>query len=283
MRHPRFDCEADNVGSWRSKNILACMYTRLFPKSIQSPVCIPKLSQTAIFDVSAAILSTWHICVRLHIYYFIVLRLQGVSSGVAKVANGVRLLSARGTLTDLCHGLVVVAHNRRRGLVHVPDTAAPKRSLARRIISRWCVDVTSVLLNRCLDIAEHRAFDERPRRSAFDGMSNVVVPEVVDDVDDGIASELGRAALGVVDVIVLEGDCVLRAGQVHGPVVVGVAAGGPFGLAVDEVVGDCDAGVFGVTGDDVLAADERCLSEWLAVDIDTEVRRKSVACRRTRI
>jgi hypothetical protein len=76
--------------------------------------------------------------------------------------------------------------------------------------------------------------------------------------------------LGVVDVIVLEGDCVLCAGQVHCPVVVGVTAGGPFGLAVDEVVGDCDAGVFGVASDDVLAADERCLSELLAVDIDIE-------------
>jgi hypothetical protein len=96
-------------------------------------------------------------------------------------------------------------------------------------------------------------------------VTDVIIPEVVDYVDDGVASELGRAALGVVDVVVLESDCVLGAGQVNGPVVVGVTASGPLGLAVDEVVGDCDAGVFSVAGDDVLASDERCLSELLAI------------------
>ena len=98
-------------------------------------------------------------------------------------------------------------------------------------------------------------------------MADVVVPEVVDDVDDGIASELGRATLGMCDVVVLERDSVLGASQVHCPVVVGVAAGGPLGVAVDEVVGDRDAGVFGVTGDDVLASDEGCLSELLAIHV----------------
>jgi hypothetical protein len=55
-------------------------------------------------------------------------------------------------------------------------------------------------------------------------MADVVIPKVVDEVDDGVTSELGRAALGMVDVVILEGDCVLRAGQVRDPVVVGVAA-----------------------------------------------------------
>jgi len=96
-------------------------------------------------------------------------------------------------------------------------------------------------------------------------VTDVIIPEVVDYVDDGIASKLGRAALGVVDVVVLEGDCVLGAGQVHGPVVVGVTASGPLGLAIDEVVGDCDAGVFGVASHNMLASDERCLSKLLAI------------------
>lgn len=191
--------------------------------------------------------------------------LQGVSSGVGKVANGGGLLSARSTLPDLCHRLVVVANNRRCRLVHVLDAAASKRSLAGGIIRSRSINVASVLLNGRLDVAEDRAFDERPRRSTFKGMADVVIPEVVDDVNHGVASELWRAALDVVDVVVLECDCVLVAGQVHGPVVVGVAAGGPLGLAVDEVVGDRDAGVSGVAGHDVLASDERCLSIFLAI------------------
>ena len=86
-------------------------------------------------------------------------------------------------------------------------------------------------------------------------------------MDDGVASELGRATLGMCDVVVLERDSVLGASQVHCPVVVGVAAGGPLGVAVDEVVGDCDAGVLSVAGDDVLASDEGCLSELLAIHV----------------
>lgn len=98
-------------------------------------------------------------------------------------------------------------------------------------------------------------------------MADVIVPEVVDDVDDGVASELGRAALGVCNVVVLERDGILGASQVHSPVVVGVAAGGPLGVAVDKVVGDRDAGVFGVASDNVLASDEGCLSEVLAIHV----------------
>lgn len=191
--------------------------------------------------------------------------LQGVSSGIAKVADGGRLLGARCTLTHFSHGLVVVANDSWRRLVHVPDAAAAKRGLARCIVRRRSVDVAGVLFDRCLDVTEDRAFDERPCRSTFDGVADVVIPEVVDYVDDGVTSELGRAALGVVDVVVLEGDCVLGAGQVHGPVVVGVTASGPLGLAIDEVVGDRDACIFGVAGHNMLASDERCLSKLLGI------------------
>ena len=59
----------------------------------------------------------------------------------------------------------------------------------------------------------------------------------------------------MVDVVVFEGDGVEFAGEENAPVVVGVAAGGPGGCAVDEGVGDCYAGVFCVAGYDVLAAD----------------------------
>lgn len=56
----------------------------------------------------------------------------------------------------------------------------------------------------------------------------------------------------------------MGAGQVEAPVVVAVASGRPVGLPVNEDVGDCHAGVLGVAGDDVLAADEGGLWKWLA-------------------
>lgn len=75
-------------------------------------------------------------------------------------------------------------------------------------------------------------------------------------MDDGVTAEFGRAALRMVDVVVLKGDGILCAGQVNGPVVVAVARGGPVCLPFHEVVGDCDASVFAVACDNMLAADE---------------------------
>lgn len=60
----------------------------------------------------------------------------------------------------------------------------------------------------------------------------------------------------MVDVAVLDGDGVLVAGEVEGPVVVGVAGGRPGGLAFDEDIRDCHPGVLAVAGHDVLAANE---------------------------
>jgi hypothetical protein len=58
-----------------------------------------------------------------------------------------------------------------------------------------------------------------------------------------------------VDVVPLEGDEVVGAGEVDAPVVVGVAGGGPGCCAVDVAVGDCDAVGGAVAEDDVLAGD----------------------------
>lgn len=57
---------------------------------------------------------------------------------------------------------------------------------------------------------------------------------------------------------------------------VGVAAGGPLSVAVDQVIGDCDAGVFGVAGHNMLASDERCLSMLLAMIYNLNVLRRSI-------
>lgn len=181
--------------------------------------------------------------------------LQSVSGGVAEVADRRRLLGTCGTFANLCDGLVVVADNRRRSLVDVPDAAPAELALAGCIVSGRRPDVAGVLLDRGLDVAEDGALEQGVRGCTFDGVADVVGPEVVDHVDDGVAAQLWRAALGVVDVVVLEGYRILCAGHVDCPVVVAVAAGRPVRLALDEVVRDCDTSVLGIASYNVLAAD----------------------------
>lgn len=87
-------------------------------------------------------------------------------------------------------------------------------------------------------------------------MLGVGVEVVVDSVEESVTSNLGRAAGGVVDVVALEGDHVVGAGEVHAPVVVGVAGSRPGGGTVDFVVGDGDTAGSGVTEDNVLTGDQ---------------------------
>lgn len=78
---------------------------------------------------------------------------------------------------------------------------------------------------------------------------------VVDSVQDGAASELGGTAREVVNVVVLEGDLVIRTSEVQVPVVVSVTGGGPLALAVDVAVGDAHAAGRVLAQDNVLAGD----------------------------
>lgn len=78
---------------------------------------------------------------------------------------------------------------------------------------------------------------------------------VVDSVQEGAASELGGSAREVVDVVVLEGDLVVRASEVQVPVVVSVASSRVVALAVDVAVGDADTARSILAEDNVLAAD----------------------------
>ena len=87
-------------------------------------------------------------------------------------------------------------------------------------------------------------------------MLGVGVEVVVDGVEEGVTSNLGRAAGGVVDVVALEGDHVVGTGEVHAPVVVAVAGSRPGGGTVDLVVGDGDLAGSSVTEDNVLTGDQ---------------------------
>lgn len=106
--------------------------------------------------------------------------LQSISSSVAQVPNRSRLRSTRSTLSNLRHRLVVIARNRRRDFIKVPNTAPPKRALTTRIIRRWCPNIPSVLLNRSFDIAEDISFEQSVGGFTFEGVPDVVGPQVVD-------------------------------------------------------------------------------------------------------
>ncbi|CAH0057350.1 unnamed protein product [Clonostachys solani] len=96
------------------------------------------------------------------------------------------------------------------------------------------------------DVLEHVALgDNHGARVDLERVAVVVVPVVVDGVEEGVATDLGAAAGGVVDVVVLEGDqlggrrtYIGRASKVDSPVVVGVAVGRPAGLSVNLAVGN---------------------------------------------
>lgn len=83
----------------------------------------------------------------------------------------------------------------------------------------------------------------------------VGVEVVVDGVEEGVAGDLGATAGRVVDVVTLEGDHVVGAGEVDEEVVVAVAVGRPVGGAVELGVGDGDTVGGSFAEDKVLAAD----------------------------
>lgn len=87
-------------------------------------------------------------------------------------------------------------------------------------------------------------------------MSGVGVPVVVDCVQQGVASDLGRASRDVVDVVALHGNHVVGASQVDSPVVVAVAGCAPACVAVELAVGERHAVGCRFASDEHLAADE---------------------------
>lgn len=72
------------------------------------------------------------------------------------------------------------------------------------------------------DVLEHVAFgDDLGARVGLEGVAGVGVEVVVDCVQEGVASDFGGATRGVVDVVLLEGDHVVGAGEVQSPCVSG--------------------------------------------------------------
>lgn len=88
-------------------------------------------------------------------------------------------------------------------------------------------------------------------------MTRVRVEIVVHGVEECVALNLRRAAARVVDVVVLERDHVVGAGEVHAPVVVSAASrvGRPSAATIDIAVGDGHAVGSLASEDEVLTTD----------------------------
>lgn len=111
-------------------------------------------------------------------------------------------------------------------------------------------------LGNSSNVLEHVALGKHiAALTDLESVAGVVVPVVVDSVQNGVALDLGRAAGSVVDVVSFHGDQVVAAVEVDAPVVVGVAGGGVVGHAVDVVVGQGNAVGRRGAEDVVLAAD----------------------------
>jgi len=186
-------------------------------------------------------------------------RLKSVASSARNARDLAGGLSLNSVLANLAQNTAVSARERTRAREGVGNTGATKSRLASRVVLGRSVERSRVVLDGGLDVLKHGALDEGVGVLALEGVALDVIPVVVGHVHSGAAAELGGAAAGVVDVVVLEGDGVALAGEVDAPVVVGVALGGPAGAAVDEVVGDGYAVIAAVAGDDVLATDEGSL------------------------
>lgn len=142
--------------------------------------------------------------------------------------------------------------------IHLAITAKVLLALCiRASIARRINLASKTGLHRLFNILEDIAFSNNLRtRIGFKCMTTVGVEVVVHSVQDGVSSDLGGATRCVVDVVALQRDHVVAAGEVHAPIVVGVAGGGPGSRAIDLAVGDCDAVAGAVAEDDVLTGDE---------------------------
>lgn len=83
------------------------------------------------------------------------------------------------------------------------------------------------------------------------------VPVIIYRVQKGIANHLWSAAGGVVDVVSFEGNEIVGAGEVEGPVVVVITCRRPGGWAVEFGVRDRDTAWCGRAGYEELSSNER--------------------------
>ncbi len=152
----------------------------------------------------------------------------------------------------------VRASKSTRGTVSVGLAVAAHGSLAGSAVVTDSEDLAGkTRLSSGLDVLEDVTLsDDLGASVSLESVLGVGVEVVVDGVEDGVTSDLGGAAGGVVDVVALEGDHVVAAGEVHAPVVVAVAGSRPRGGTVNLAVGDGDTAGSIVAEDNVLTGNQ---------------------------
>lgn len=124
------------------------------------------------------------------------------------------------------------------------------------------------VLDRSLDTGEGVALG-KDLGSVGDlkSVAGVVLPVVVDCVQQSVAGDLWGTAGGAVDVVTFEGDLILRTSEIQSPVLVAITGRGPVRGAVDLAIGDGDAAGGSLAENDVLTADLGGLGERVSLGL----------------
>lgn len=134
----------------------------------------------------------------------------------------------------------------------------PLESSVAVVIRRRSSEHTALVIRRqSLNVSEDIALEDAASCSlaTLDSVAVVVMPDVIDGVEESASRQGGRATSCAGDVVAFHRYLVAFADHFEGPVVVAVAAAGGEGrLSVDVVVRERDAGAGIVAEDVVLAA-----------------------------
>lgn len=127
--------------------------------------------------------------------------------------------------------------------VHLTNTAkVVGASLVCRLGRRSKCLALDGVLNDSSDVLENVSFSKDIATLAdLKGVAGVILPVVVDGMQQSVTLDLRATTTSLVDVVALHSNHVARSIQVDTPVVVSVAGSRVVGFTVDEGVADCHA------------------------------------------
>ena len=143
--------------------------------------------------------------------------------------------------TEQAHHASVSTGKASTAAQHIPLAVVSEVSLAGGAGSSRSKQLAGVGEKRSLDVVEGVSFgDDVDARADVEGVAGVGVPVVVDGVEERARGDLGGTARGVVDVVVCEGDLIIRSCEIDCPIMMVITGSGPGGGAVEFGVGDGD-------------------------------------------
>jgi len=186
---------------------------------------------------------------------------SGPASERRKLANTSRIgnpgcdlrssLSARDSLTlELAKERGVFLASQRassgRSSLKEVDLAITTKSRTALLVGgsiRGAEELACVICDNVLDVVEDVALEDTTSTgiTAFEQVALHVEPDIVDGVEQGLATKSRATASGLGDVVVLHGDRVTSANHLKDPVVIAIAASGVIRKTIDEVAGKGDA------------------------------------------